>query len=83
MADAAYHVASFVVHVKPEHADEAVRMINALDGLEVHAAEGGKLVVTAEGTGVREIAQLKERLEASGPVLAVAPVYHEYDEPSD
>lgn len=78
MTDGEYHVASFVVSVQPRHASEAARCINSMAGLEVHAEERGKLVVTAEAGNVRELAELAMSLESMEYAIAVAPVYHEY-----
>ena len=78
MAEREYHVASFVVSVQPRHGAEAVQCINAMAGLEVHAEERGKLVVTAEAGNVRELAELAMSLESMEYAIAVAPVYHEY-----
>ena len=53
--------------------------INSMPGLEVHAEQQGKLVVTAEARDVRELADLVGTLEQVESVIAVAPVYHEYE----
>ncbi len=79
MADAEYHVASFVVSTQPRNSVELASRINAVAGLEVHAEERGKLIVTAEARNVRDLAKLAASLEAMEYVLAVAPVYHEFD----
>jgi len=78
MAKSEYHVASFVVSTKPEHADQVTKHINSMPGLEVHAEQSGKLVVTAEAQDVRELADVMGTLEQVDSVIAVAPVYHEY-----
>jgi nitrate reductase NapD len=78
MAKSEYHVASFVVSTKPEHADRVTGHINSMPGLEVHAGNSGKLVVTAEAQNVRQLADVMGELEQVDSVIAVAPVYHEY-----
>lgn len=78
MASDEYHVASFVVTCQPENANDVVASIDAMPGLEVHAEEQGKLVVTAEADDVRELADITAKLEAVRSVFSVAPVYHEY-----
>jgi len=78
VAEGEYHVASFVVSTKPEHADQVTEHINAMPGLEVHAGQSGKLVVTAEAQNVRVLADVVGTLEQVDSVIAVAPVYHEY-----
>ena len=79
MADIEYHVASFVVSTGPEHSNQVAEYINSLPGLEVHAGEQGKLIVTAEARNVRELADVVNDLEQVDFVIAVAPVYHEYE----
>lgn len=78
MTEGEYHVASFVVSTKPEHADQVTEHINSMPGLEVHAGQSGKLVVTAEAQNVRELADVMGTIEQVESVIAVAPVYHEY-----
>ena len=78
MAKSEYHVASFVVSTKPEHVDTVTEHINSMPGLEVHAGQSGKLVVTAEAKDVRILADVIGTLEQVDSVIAVAPVYHEY-----
>jgi nitrate reductase NapD len=78
MAEGEYHVASYVVSTRPEHAPEVAKHINTMPGLEVHAEEKGKLIVTAEARDVRELADIMGSLEQVDSIIAVAPVYHEY-----
>ena len=80
MADAEYHVASYVIRTPPESAAAVARRIRSTPGLEVHAEERGRLVVTAEAVGVRELAEIADRLTTIDAVLAVDPIYHEYHE---
>jgi nitrate reductase NapD len=83
MADGEYHVASFVVRTRPENADSVASHINSMTGLEVHTQQDGKLVVTAEGSNAREMAEMATSLEQVEAVIAVAPVYHEYTNEND
>jgi nitrate reductase NapD len=78
VADSEFHVASYVVSTRPEHAAQVSEHINSMPGLEVHAEEKGKLIVTAEARDVRELADVMGSLEQVNSVIAVAPVYHEY-----
>ena len=78
MAKDEYHVASFVVSTKPEHAEQVTEHINSMPGLEVHVEQSGKLVVTAEAQNVRELADVMTALQQVDSIIAVAPVYHEY-----
>ncbi len=53
-------------------------VIQAVPGLEVHAEDGGKLIVTAEGDTVSDLAKLSAILEETDKVVSVAPIYHEF-----
>jgi nitrate reductase NapD len=79
MANNEYHVASYVIRTRPEDGVEVAERINAVPGLEVHAEQQGKLVVTAEARDVRELADFATNLGTLGGVISVAPVYHEYE----
>lgn len=78
MPEREYHVTSFVVSTRPEHGPRVAAKINAMPGLEVHAEQQGKLVVTAEAHSVGALADLASSLEQVDSLIAVAPVYHEY-----
>ncbi len=78
MAENEYHVSSFVVRVKPQHGPSVSSVIRSIAGLEVHAEEDGKLIVTAEAINVRELANLSTNLQETDKVLSVAPIYHEF-----
>ena len=78
MSEAEYHVASYVVLTRPENEALIADQINQLQGLEVHASEQGKLVVTAEANNTRKLAEMAGALELMDLVLQVAPVYHEF-----
>jgi nitrate reductase NapAB chaperone NapD len=78
MADNEYHVSSFVVRVRPQDGPSVSAVIQSVAGLEVHAEKEGKLIVTAEGGTVRELAKLSAVLEETDKVMSVAPIYHEF-----
>jgi len=83
MTHGEYHVASYVISTRPEHAKQVAAHIAAMPGLEVHAAQEGKLVVTAEADNVRQLADIAGDLGQVDSVIAVAPVYHEYSAAED
>ena len=75
-----YHVASFVVYANPEQADSVANHVDGIPGMEVHASESGKLVVTAEGDHLGRLADQVSELHTVPGVVSVAPVYHEVDQ---
>ena len=83
MSNAEYHVASFVVHALPDETDTVTTALTALEGVEVHGENAGKIVVTAEAENVRQLADLTDSIQTLDAVVAVAPVYHEYSEAGD
>ena len=78
MSEAEYHVSSFVVRVRPQDGPSVSAVIQSIAGLEVHVEEDGKLIVTAEASNVRELANLSAILQDTDKVLSVAPIYHEF-----
>jgi nitrate reductase NapD len=78
MAKDEYHVSSFIVRVRAQDASSVSAVIQSITGLEVHAEEDGKLIVTAEAGNVRDLADLSTVLQETDKVLSVAPVYHEF-----
>ena len=72
------HISSIVVHVDPAAAAHARAQIDALPGLQTHAAsDDGKLVVTIEAPSEGESMQLMNNVNALPGVLAVAMVFHQ------
>lgn len=78
MPEIEYHVSSFVVRVRPQDGPSVSGVIQSVAGLEVHAEEAGKLIVTAEAGNVSELARLSAVLEETDKVMSVAPIYHEF-----
>lgn len=83
MAEPEYHVSSFVVRTRPEDGALAVAKLTELDGIEVHAEEDGRLIVTAEAGNVRRLAELASSIEEIETVMTVAPIYHEFSTERD
>ena len=70
------HIAGIVVHARPEGVQRVAEAIGGLSGAEVHAASAdGKLVVTLEAPGAREIAALMEEIQQFDAVLTASLVY--------
>ncbi|GGX38764.1 chaperone NapD [Saccharospirillum salsuginis] len=72
------HIASLIVHVKPEHVEPLLESMNDDPTLEVHATDpAGKVVVVCEHKHHRAILDTVERLEHTPGVLGCVLVYHE------
>lgn len=71
------HIASLVVHARPEHVAELEEAIAAFPGAAVAAADrSGKLVVTLESADERSIARQLDAIGALPGVLAATLVAH-------
>ena len=74
------NISGVLIHVKAEKMDSVSNELNAMEGVEVHAAENGKLVVTAEHEKLNALADLVMSLQHIKNVMSVAMVYHESDD---
>jgi nitrate reductase NapD len=72
------HVASLVIHVRPNHLSELKLWLLAQDGVEIHAeSEQGKLVVVMETQEQQKILDLIDGASLRPGALNAALVYHE------
>lgn len=72
------HVASFLVHVRPERLTAVTDMLAETPGLEEGTQDpSGKLVVLAEGAGHQDLLVAMERIESIAGVIDCILVYHE------
>ena len=74
------NISGVLIHVKAEKMDSVSKELNSMEGVEVHAAENGKLVVTAEHKKLNALADLVMSLQHLKNVMSVAMVYHESDD---
>jgi nitrate reductase NapD len=72
------HLTSLVVQVRPDHQARVCAAITALGG-EIHAAQGGKLVVTLEAPDEGVIADTMTRMSLLDGVFSAALVFHHHD----
>ncbi|WP_163272570.1 chaperone NapD [Chelativorans alearense] len=80
MAEAPYHVSSAVVAVLP-HAVDAVRArIEAMAGVEVHACENGKIVITIEGGSTQALGDTLSRIALFDHVVSANMVFEHAEE---
>jgi len=76
-----WHIAGVVVHAQPARLDDLRRTIEAMSGVEVHAAnDQGKLVVTIEGPSTRFVSAHIDALQKLPGVLSAALVYQHYED---
>lgn len=63
----------------PESVPLVEATLNGIDGVEVHASNSGKLVVTVEGPNDRRLADRISEFSNIKGVLSTSLVYHEID----
>ena len=84
MRDASVDISSVVVHVDPPGVGRVRALIDAMPGLQTHAAtDDGKLVVTIEAASEDTSIALMETVRTLPGVLAVALVFHKFETDPD
>lgn len=84
MKPAVLHISSAVIHARPEDAAEvAGRIIDTMPGVEIPAAEGGKLVATLETESEAEIVERLNTITLMDGVLSVSLIYHHFEPLAD
>lgn len=71
-----HHLASLLVHVRPDRRDAVRAAASALSGVEIHAEQDGKMVVTVEGPSEGWIAERMTALHLTDGVLSAVMVFH-------
>ncbi|WP_448208084.1 chaperone NapD [Azospirillum sp. sgz302134] len=80
---AEWHVASILVHLRPERREAVRAAVAVLPGTEIHAEEGGKMVVTVEGPHEGWIADRMTALHLLDGVLSAVLVFHHVEPNGD
>ena len=74
-----YHVCGVLLMTHPERAPRVALALQGLSGVELHASEGGRLVVTIEGPSSAHCADMMNHLATLPGVAASSLVYHQID----
>ena len=75
------NISGVVVRTFPRDIDAVWKTLSEIDGVEVHGAnEDGRLVVTVEKQGEREVADLLLHLQDVPGVLSASMVYHQFED---
>lgn len=74
------NISGVLVHVQLKRMDALSDELNAIEGVEVHAATEGKLVVTVENEKLNALADQVMAFQHLKGVMSVAMVYHESDD---
>jgi nitrate reductase NapD len=70
------HVSSLVVHVRPEKAHAVRDAMTGMAGVEVHAEEGGKIIVTLETDTEADIVTRLNEISLLDGVMSATLVFH-------
>lgn len=73
------NIAGVLVHSHPDFTETVSRSLSALPGVEVHAADGGRIVVTVEGDDANALADTFRGFSDMSGVLSAALVYHHFE----
>jgi len=74
------NISGVLVHAQPKRMDALSDELNAIEGVEVHAAKDGKLVVTVENEKLNALADQVMAFQHLKGVMSVSMVYHESDD---
>ena len=69
------NISGVLVYAAPKQADAVAQNLSAIDGVEVHAVENGKLVVTVEHNNINALADQVMQFQDMQGVMSVAMVY--------
>ncbi|MCG6967779.1 MAG: chaperone NapD [Chromatiaceae bacterium] len=77
-----YHVCGVLLMSRPEHSAKVEQALRAMPGVELHANQGGRMVVTVEGTEYGHCADMITELATLDGVASSSLVYHQIDNES-
>ena len=75
------NISGVVVRTFPRNIDNVWQTLEQIEGVEVHGAnEDGRLVVTIEKQGEKDIADLLVHMQDVPGVLSASMVYHQFED---
>jgi len=75
------NISGVVVRTFPRNLEDVWQTLEQFEGVEVHGAnEDGRLVVTIEKQGERDIADLLVHMQDVPGVLSASMVYHQFED---
>ena len=80
---AEYHVSSAVVVALPARREEIGRTLAAFPGVEVHASDGSRIVVTIEGPSSGFLGETLTNISTLDGVISANMVFEHVDERED
>ena len=83
MSDPRWHVSSAVVTVADGAWQEVRRLVEAIDGVEVHGGDDTRLIVTIVGTSTGQLGDKLTEINLMDGVLAANMVFEHAEEPEE
>ncbi|HPE81463.1 MAG: chaperone NapD [Chromatiaceae bacterium] len=77
-----YHVCGVLLMSRPEHSARVEHALSAIPGVELHANDGGRMVVTVEGPEYGRCGDIISQLATLDGVASSSLVYHQIDNES-
>lgn len=74
------HISSAVVMALPQRRDEVRRVLAGMPGVEVHAAEGSRIVITMEGPTSGMLGETLSRISLLDGVISANMVFEHIEE---
>ena len=74
-----YHVCGVLLMSRPEKVTQIQEVLATMSGVELHANEGGRMVVTIEGADYGHCADTMNELATLDGVASSSLVYHQID----
>lgn len=74
-----YHVCGVLLMSRPEYATKVEQALVGMPGVELHANDGGRMVVTVEGAEYGRCADTITELATLDGVASSSLVYHQID----
>ena len=78
-----HHISSAVVMVHPARREEVRHQLKEMAGVEVHAGDGSRLVVTIEGPTTGMLGETLTRMSLIGGVISANMVFEHVEEQED
>ena len=78
-----HHISSAVIFVLPQRREELGEQLATMPGVEVHAGEGSRIVVTIEGPSSGMLGETLTRISAMDGVISANMVFEHIDEVED
>jgi nitrate reductase NapD len=74
-----YHIASLVVQFRTDALERVKGIITAMDGSEIYAIEGGRMVVVLDAPHEQRLTDQMNQIRLSEGVISASLVFHQHE----